>query len=88
MVAGNKRGIARIVAQLLTGPTAQATLNVTLPASLLLQQSGNAQTGVVGTTLTQPLVVKVAASDTVGVPGVPVTFAVASGGGSVGERDA
>ncbi len=63
-------------------------MNVVLPASQLIAQSGSAQTGVVGTTLAGPLVVKVAASDGVGVAGTTVNFAVASGGGSVGSSSA
>ena len=82
-VVGNTRGTARIQAQLLTGATDQVTVTITLPASQLLSQGGNAQSAVVGATLPQPLVVKVAASDGVGVAGVTVSFAVAGGGGSV-----
>jgi hypothetical protein len=82
-VAQNQRGTARIVAQLLTGPADTVVLTVALPGAQIAAQSGNAQTGVVGATLTQPLVVKVAASDGVGVAGTTVTFAVATGGGSV-----
>ena len=54
-----------------------------LPASQIIAQSGGAQSGIVGTNLANPLVVKVAASDGVGVAGTTVNFAVASGGGSV-----
>jgi hypothetical protein len=82
-VVGNTRGVARIQAQLLTGATDQVTITIVLPASQLLSQSGNAQTATVGSTLPQPLVVKVAASDGVGVAGTTVNFAVATGGGSV-----
>ncbi len=82
------RGTARIVAQLLTGAADTVPLIVTLPASQIIAQSGNAQAGTVGTNLTSPLVAKVAASDGVGVAGVTVNFAVASGGGSVGSASA
>ena len=87
-VAGLTRGTARIQAQLLTGATDIATVNVVLPASQLILQSGGGQSGIVGTTLASPLVAKVAASDGVGVSGVTVNFAVASGGGSVGSSSA
>lgn len=83
-VAQNVRGTARIVAQLLTGPADTITVNVSLRASLLTVVSGNAQSGGSGLALTNPLVVRVTASDGVPVPGVNVTFAVASGGGSLG----
>jgi alpha-tubulin suppressor-like RCC1 family protein len=84
VLAGSTRGTARIVAQLLTGPTDQVTLNVLpLPTTIALQ-SGSGQSGVVGSTLPGPLVVFVSANDGIGVAGVSVTFAVASGGGSVG----
>ncbi len=79
----NLRGTARIIAQLLTGPADTVVLTVTLPASQIIVQSGNAQSGIVGTNLAAPLVVKVAASDGVGVAGSTVNFAVATGGGSV-----
>ncbi|HEX7546534.1 MAG TPA: hypothetical protein VF368_07385, partial [Gemmatimonadaceae bacterium] len=81
--AGIQRGSARIVAQLLTGPADTVMLNITLPASQIIAQGGNGQTGSVGTQLAQPLVVKVAAGDGVGVSGVTVNFAVATGAGSV-----
>ena len=79
----NARGTARIVAQLLTGPADTVQVFVSLPASQIIAQSGNTQTGVVGTALAQPVVVKVAATDGVGVGGATVNFSVASGGGSV-----
>jgi hypothetical protein len=82
-LAQNRRGTARIIAQLLTGPADTVQLFVLLPASQIIAQSGNAQTAMVGAQLAQPLVVKVAASDGVGVAGVTVNFAVAAGGGSV-----
>ena len=80
------RGTARIVAQLLTGAADTAQLTVTLPASQVVKPAaanGDAQTGTAGTALAQPIVAKVAASDGVGVAGTTVTFAVATGGGSV-----
>ncbi len=82
-ITQNQRGTARIVAQLLTGPTDTVQVIVSLPASQIIAQSGNAQTGVAGAALALPLVVKVAASDGVGVAGTTVNFAVATGGGSV-----
>ena len=82
-VAGLQRGGARIVAQLLTGPADTVMLNVTLPATQIIAQGGSGQTGTAGTQLAQPLVAKVEASDGVGVAGVTVTFAVATGGGTV-----
>ncbi len=82
-IAQNQRGPAHIVAQLLTGQADTVIVNVTLPASLIVPQSGNTQTGVVGAQLAQPLVVKVSAADGLAVAGTTVNFAVASGGGSV-----
>jgi len=87
-LAGSVRGTARIVAQLLTGPIDQVTLNVLpLPTTIALQ-SGSGQSGLVGGTLANPLVALVTASDGLGVGGVTVTFAVTSGGGSVGSATA
>ena len=87
-LAQNQRGTARIIAQLLTGPADTVQLFVLLPASNIVAQSGNGQFGVVGTNLALPLVVKVAATDGVGVAGTTVHFAVATGGGSVGSASA
>ena len=83
VIAGIARGVARIEAALPTGQadTAQVTVQP-LPAALHIV-SGNAQTGLVGGALAQPLVVKVEAADSLGVAGVAVSFAVAGGGGSV-----
>jgi hypothetical protein len=80
------RGTARILAQLLTGAKDTVQLVVTLPAAQLVKPttgSGDGQTGASGAALPQPIVVKVAASDGVGVVGAPVTFTVSTGGGSV-----
>ena len=82
-VAASTRGTARIIAQLFSGASDTVLVNVLLPASQIIAQSGGAQSGIVGTNLTNPLVVKVAATDGVGVAGAAVNFAVASGGGSV-----
>ncbi len=88
VVAGTTRGTATIEAQLLTGPSDQVSFSVSLPASQVIADGGSGQTGVVGATLAQALTVKVAASDGVGVAGVPVSFSVASGGGSVSSGSA
>ncbi|MFI5311184.1 MAG: beta strand repeat-containing protein, partial [Gemmatimonadales bacterium] len=82
--AGATRGTAHIVAQLITGQTDVATVTVQLHASALALVSGNGQSGVVGSTLGSPVAVQVTASDGIGVGGVPVAFAPASGG-SVGN---
>jgi hypothetical protein len=86
-VAGLQRGSARIVAQLLTGPADTVLLNVTLPATQIIAQGGNGQTGTVGAQLAQPLAVKVAAGDGVGVSGVTVFFTVATGAGTVANTN-
>ena len=77
------RGTAKVYAQLLTGPSDSATVTVLLPASRIELGSGTAQTAPAGTTLPQPIVARVLASDGIGVGGVTVNFAVSSGGGSV-----
>ncbi len=79
-----RRGPATVIATLLNGPADTATFTISLPASQLLVVSGNAQTAVAGSALAQPLVLRVAASDSIGVAGVPVTFAVTAGGGTLG----
>jgi hypothetical protein len=88
VIAGSTRGTARIVAQLLTGPTDQVPLTVVPLATAIVASSGSGQSGLAGTTLANPLVAFVTAADGLGVGGVTVTFAVASGGGSVGSATA
>ncbi|MGB6501741.1 MAG: hypothetical protein WBG19_10185, partial [Thermoplasmata archaeon] len=82
------RGTARIVAQLLTGPADTVLLSVTLPASQLIAASGGGQSGVAGAALALPLIAKVEATDGIGAAGVTVNFAVATGGGSLGNASA
>ncbi len=67
------------------GGSGQASLTVQdTPASLILSQlSGDAQTGAAGTTLGQPLQVKVRNAQGTGVGGVAVHWTVTAGGGSV-----
>jgi hypothetical protein len=62
--------------------TFTATATVGAPASLVYV-SGNNQTGLAGSTLSLPLVVKVADQYGNAVPGAAVGFAVTAGGGSV-----
>ena len=81
------RGTARIVAALITGKADTVTLDVRPLASTMAAVSGSGQTGIIGkpspTTLPQPLVVKVTATDGLPVAGVTVSFAVTGGGGTV-----
>lgn len=84
-VARSVRGTARIIAQLLGGQADTALVSVTLGARSIALQSGDGQRGIVRAALAQPVVVKVTASDGVGVAGVNVGFAVATGGGTVGS---
>ncbi|MFI5311545.1 MAG: beta strand repeat-containing protein, partial [Gemmatimonadales bacterium] len=85
--AGATRGTAHIVAQLIGGQTDIAALTVQLRASALGLVSGSGQTAVVGSVLGAPVVVRVTATDGVGVGGVSVAFAAGSGG-SVGSATA
>ncbi|HKS05042.1 MAG TPA: hypothetical protein VJR92_01915 [Gemmatimonadaceae bacterium] len=81
--AKNVRGTATITANLLTGQTSPALVTVELPPSALALVSGNNQSAGASATLPAPVVVRVTASDGVGVAGVIVSFA-AGNGGSVG----
>jgi hypothetical protein len=76
-----KRGTTTITASTLTKVSGSATLNVTLPPAGLVLISGGGQTGKAGATLAASGVVRVVASDGVGVPGLAVNFAGPSGGG-------
>ncbi len=77
------RGAARIVATLPNLVADTATFTVALPASRLLAVSGDAQSATTNTALAAPLVLRVTASDSVPVSGIPVTFAVTTGGGTL-----
>lgn len=78
------RGVARIIALHPDGLLADTSIfNISLPFAKLVTQSGAAQSALAGTPLPQPIVVRTLASDDVPVPGVVVTFAVASGGGTI-----
>jgi hypothetical protein len=83
VVAGVARGLARVEAMLPTSlaDTAQVTVQP-VPAAIGIV-SGNAQTGPVGSALSQPLVVRVKAADSLAVQGVAVNFAVGGGGGTL-----
>jgi hypothetical protein len=78
--AGVGRLAVRVAATLLTGPADTATLLVQPAPSAIVLVSGDAQTGPVSARLASPVTVKVIASDSGGVGGVPVTFVAASGG--------
>lgn len=86
------RGTARIVAALINGKADTVVLSVQAVAAAIAALSGSGQTGIVGkplpTVLPQPLIVKVTAADGLPVAGTVVTFAVASGGGSVSAATA
>jgi hypothetical protein len=79
------RGIVTVYAQSPTPPGLQdsTTVHIVPKPTGLVKVSGDGQTGTATTPLPLPLVVQVNGSDLLGVPGVPVTFAVATGGGSV-----
>jgi hypothetical protein len=83
VVARARRGTARVIAALLTGPSATATLRVQPRPSALAIVSGNGQNGTAGATLAQLLVVRVTAADGLGVANVSVAFAATAGGGSL-----
>jgi len=74
-----------------SGVSAPVVFTVTATAASavsLAMVSGNNQNGVVGSTLTNPLVVKVSDQYGNGVSGVTVSFAVTSGGGTVSAASA
>ncbi len=79
----SRRGSARVVATLLTGPADTVVFLVTPPATQLTRPGGNSQTGPVNTALPSALVVRALAADAGPVPGVTVNFAVTTGGGTL-----
>ena len=88
-VGNNTRGQAIAKAALLrtsaTTPPAEVTsaLLVQPTPNQIAVQSGNNQSGPIGSALTVPLTARVRAADNLGVSGVTVTFLVTSGGGSL-----
>jgi len=82
-VGRSQRGVARLVATLVTGQADTVLVsNQPLPATLLAESGGN-QSALADSTLPQPLVARVTAGDGLGVAGVWVRFTVTSGGGTV-----
>lgn len=80
--AAERRGTARVIAQLPNGVSDQAQVRIVPPPSQLLLVSGGGQSGVVGRPLAAPIVVEVRATDGVPVAGEVVAF-TASAGASV-----
>ena len=79
----SKGGVAKIRATTLNEKFAEATVTfVTAPASLVIQ-SGGGQSAPALDALPAPIIVKVLDANGVAVPGATVSFAVATGGGSV-----
>jgi len=71
--SGNKR-IRRVSNGLITTVVGGGTRPVTVIPATMSIVNGNGQSGTIGSTLTAPLVVKVADSSGAGVPGVMVSF--------------
>ena len=84
LVGATQRGIARIVAQLLTGPADTVLVTAQPVPSQLTLVSGDAQTAVPAAALPLPLRVRVLAVDGLGVR-VPVRFRAISPGALVSD---
>jgi len=82
-VAGNTRGTVWVIARTPTGIRDSTRITISPVATQLQIVSGNNQTGALGTALASPLAVRVLAADNLPVAGVPITFAVVTGGGSL-----
>lgn len=87
LTPGTKRGTVTVTARSITDLSDNASVTISLPPTSMTLVSGGGQSGKVGSTLAQPAVVRVLASDNQGVPGVTVTFAPATGG-AVGTTNA
>lgn len=83
LTAGNSRGTFWVFARTPTGIRDSTRITVAPTANALQIAGGNGQSGSAGVALASPLLVQVRAADNLGVAGVPVTFAVTGGGGSV-----
>ena len=83
-----KRGTAIITASTPLGISGSSRLSVAPPPARLVVVSGDAQTGVAGSALPQPLVIEARATDNLPVPGAQITFRAITSGGSVGQTTA
>lgn len=83
--AGESRGAARIVSQLLTGPADTATLIVLPRLGSLVAVSGAAQTGAVSVPLPQQIAVRSLATDGLPIGFTSLTLSVTAGGGSISD---
>ena len=84
VIAKSVRGQARVIASLLTGQADTTPLAVQPKPTAIAVATGNGQTGSAGSPLAQPVTFRVTAADNQADLGVPVSFAIASGGGSLG----
>lgn len=73
----------RVVSPSPPGLKDSTTVRIVPKPAAMIKVSGDGQTGVASQALALPLVVQVNGADNLGVPGVTVTFAVVSGGGSL-----
>ncbi|HKV76139.1 MAG TPA: hypothetical protein VJN95_16595, partial [Gemmatimonadales bacterium] len=81
--AGTTRSTFFIHAETPTGIKDSTPVTIVPAPNSLLKVSGDAQTATVSTALPLPLTVEVRGTDNLPIKGVPVAFAVVSGGGSV-----
>ena len=76
---------------LVNNPSATVTFTavaLTAPPQQLIKLSGDSQRGSVSAQLADPLVMVVTDQYNNGIPGIPMTFAVAAGGGSISATNA
>ncbi|MCC7195415.1 MAG: hypothetical protein IT356_07670 [Gemmatimonadaceae bacterium] len=78
--AGSARASVTVTATLLTGQVATAALTIVSPPAGVALVSGGGQTDKAGSTLANPVVVRVTAADGGPAGGVTVTFAAGQGG--------
>jgi hypothetical protein len=76
-----KRGGVTISAVTLANLSDTASAAITLPAAAISLVSGSAQSGKAGAALFAPAIVRVTATDGIGVAGVSVAFSAPAGGG-------
>lgn len=86
--AGSARAVVWVRAHTPTGIWDSTRITVAPVPSAVQVVSGSGQNGTAGAALGQPLVARVIAQDNGPVVGIPVTFAAASGGGSVNPASA
>jgi hypothetical protein len=79
VIGGTQRGFARVVAELLTGPTDTTTVGVQPVPTAIIIESGDGQSATIGSQLPSPVIARVVAGDGMGVAALVVSYTPSEG---------